>query len=98
MGGTLLRLVSQGHDVVLAYQTSGSIAVSDDETVRFLDFAQELVAMFGKNQPEVIKCLYSAFYTCTVNKPKSRNVAGINRKVCLLRISAILYWAVCLFL
>ena len=30
MGGTLDRLVSQGHDVHLAYQTSGNLAVSDE--------------------------------------------------------------------
>ncbi|MEO0902365.1 MAG: glucosamine-6-phosphate deaminase, partial [Bacteroidota bacterium] len=39
MGGTLLRLVDQGHDVHVAYQTSGNIAVFDDEVIRFLDFA-----------------------------------------------------------
>lgn len=39
MGGTLLRLVDQGHEVHVAYQTSGNIAVFDDEVVRFLDFA-----------------------------------------------------------
>ena len=41
MGGTLLRLVDQGHEVHVAYQTSGNIAVFDDEVVRFLDFARE---------------------------------------------------------
>ena len=39
MGGTLLRLVDQGHEVHIAYQTSGNIAVFDDEVIRFLDFA-----------------------------------------------------------
>jgi len=39
MGGTLLRLVDQGHEVHVAYQTSGNIAVFDDEVIRFLDFA-----------------------------------------------------------
>src|ERR1035437_2789292 len=29
MGGTLMRLVDQGHEVHLAYQTSGNIAVTD---------------------------------------------------------------------
>ncbi|MEM9361909.1 MAG: glucosamine-6-phosphate deaminase [Bacteroidota bacterium] len=42
MGGTLLRLVDQGHDVHIAYQTSGNIAVFDDEVIRFLDFATEI--------------------------------------------------------
>ena len=38
MGGTFQRLVDQGHDVHVAYQTSGNIAVADDEALRFLDF------------------------------------------------------------
>ncbi|MGB5171688.1 MAG: glucosamine-6-phosphate deaminase [Eudoraea sp.] len=42
MGGTLLRLVDQGHEVHVAYQTSGNIAVFDDEVIRFLDFASDV--------------------------------------------------------
>lgn len=42
MGGTLLRLVDQGHQVHVAYQTSGNIAVFDDEVIRFLDFAADV--------------------------------------------------------
>ncbi len=37
MGGTFARLVKQGHDVHVAYETSGCIAVRDDVVVRFLD-------------------------------------------------------------
>ncbi|MEM7574526.1 MAG: glucosamine-6-phosphate deaminase [Bacteroidota bacterium] len=43
MGGTLLRLVDQGHEVHVAYQTSGNIAVFDDEVIRHLDFAEQTV-------------------------------------------------------
>ena len=43
MGGTLLRLVDQGHEVHVAYQTSGNIAVFDDEVLRFLDFTREVI-------------------------------------------------------
>jgi glucosamine-6-phosphate deaminase len=39
MGGTLIRLVDQGHEVHVAYQTSGNIAVFDADAVRFADFA-----------------------------------------------------------
>ncbi len=39
MGGTFMRLHDQGHDVHLAYQTSGNIAVTDEFVTRFLDFA-----------------------------------------------------------
>lgn len=42
MGGTLLRLVDQGHNVHVAYQTSGNISVFDDEVIKFLDFASDL--------------------------------------------------------
>ena len=43
MGGTLIRLVDQGHQVHVAYQTSGNIAVFDDEVIRFLDFTRDVV-------------------------------------------------------
>lgn len=41
MGGTFLRLVDQGHDVHVAYQTSGNIAVHDHDARRFIEFMQE---------------------------------------------------------
>ncbi|MDN3665193.1 glucosamine-6-phosphate deaminase [Algibacter miyuki] len=40
MGGTFDRLVQQGHDVHIAYQTSGNIAVSDDEALKFAEIAK----------------------------------------------------------
>lgn len=47
MGGTLIRLVEQGHDVHVAYQTSGCIAVHDDDVFRFLDFVSEFDEKFS---------------------------------------------------
>lgn len=47
MGGTLMRLVDQGHEVHVAYQTSGSIAVFDHDAIRFADFAAEFNRLFG---------------------------------------------------
>ena len=41
MGGTFLRLVDQGHDVHVAYQTSGNIAVHDYDALRFIEFFRE---------------------------------------------------------
>ncbi|TVQ66000.1 MAG: glucosamine-6-phosphate deaminase [Balneolaceae bacterium] len=41
MGGTLMRLVEHGHDVHIAYQTSGNIAVYDDEALRYADFVSQ---------------------------------------------------------
>lgn len=49
MGGTLLRLVEQGHDVHVAYQTSGNFAVSDEYVTRFLDFHHEYINYYDDN-------------------------------------------------
>lgn len=47
MGGTFMRLHDQGHEVHVAYQTSGNIAVTDEFVTRFIDFAVGFEAMFG---------------------------------------------------
>ncbi len=41
MGGTFHRLVEQGHEVHVAYQTSGNIAVFDDFVLQLADFMKE---------------------------------------------------------
>tara|TARA_B100000809_G_scaffold191039_1_gene189718 strand:+ start:47 stop:1969 length:1923 start_codon:yes stop_codon:yes gene_type:complete len=40
MGGTFDRLVQQGHEVHVAYQTSGNIAVSDEEALKFAEISK----------------------------------------------------------
>ncbi|QDT05991.1 Glucosamine-6-phosphate deaminase 1 [Rubripirellula lacrimiformis] len=47
MGGTLIRLVDQGHDVHIAYQTSGNIAVFDEDALRFAEFVEDFCTEFG---------------------------------------------------
>lgn len=47
MGGTIIRLVEQGHEVHIAYMTSGNIAVFDHDARRFVDFVDEFLAAFG---------------------------------------------------
>ena len=42
MGGTLIRLVHQGHDVHVAYQTSGNVAVHDSVVMQHIDAARQL--------------------------------------------------------
>lgn len=42
MGGTIDRLVEQGHEVHVAYQTSGNIAVADHEALKFAEVAIEM--------------------------------------------------------
>ncbi len=55
MGGTLIRLVDQGHEVHVAYQVSGNIAVFDADAVRFADFYSELAGIRGSSQEGVLK-------------------------------------------
>jgi glucosamine-6-phosphate deaminase len=52
MGGTFIRLVDQGHEVHVAYQTSGNIAVFDDDAVRFADFVRDFNASFAQKKFE----------------------------------------------
>jgi glucosamine-6-phosphate deaminase len=47
MGGTIIRLVDQGHKVHIAYMTSGNVAVFDHDARRFVDFVDEFLAVFG---------------------------------------------------
>src|SRR5262249_14146942 len=47
MGGTIIRLVEQGHDVRIAYMTSGNIAVFDHDAWRFTDFTCQFNQLFG---------------------------------------------------
>ncbi|GHT58621.1 putative glucosamine-6-phosphate deaminase-like protein [Bacteroidia bacterium] len=50
MGGTLARLSEHGHEVHVAYQVSGNIAVFDDEVARFLDFVRDVAPSYGFNK------------------------------------------------
>jgi glucosamine-6-phosphate deaminase len=58
MGGTLIRLCDQGHDVHVAYQTSGNIAVFDEAAIRHADFVAEYCRAFkllGEGQAHKIE-------------------------------------------
>jgi len=55
MGGTFLRLVEQGHDVHVAYQTSGNIAVHDHDARRFMEFISEFEMKVGINNEDLQK-------------------------------------------
>ena len=60
MGGTFMRLQEQGHDVHVAYQTSGNIAVTDEFVTRFLDFAVGFEDLFGIDNKKSQKILINA--------------------------------------
>lgn len=53
MGGTFDRLIEQGHEVHVVYQTSGNIAVSDQEALKFAEIADGLGANTNKISDEI---------------------------------------------
>jgi len=70
MGGTFIRLVDQGHDVHLAYQTSGNIAVFDDDVIRFADFVVDIENHFGNNTTKDDTSLYKRVKNSIKEKKK----------------------------
>ena len=60
MGGSFQRLHDQGHDVHVAYQTSGNIAVTDEFVTRFLDFAVGFEEIAGIDTSKSGKILENA--------------------------------------
>jgi len=57
MGGTLLRLVDQGHDVHVAYQVSGNIGVHDKEAWRFAEFMIDYAKEIGVENENLFKTI-----------------------------------------
>lgn len=53
MGGTFQRLVDQHHDVSVIYQTSGNIAVGDEEVIRYLFLMKNILSRFDKKNFEL---------------------------------------------
>ena len=59
MGGTIRRLVQQKHDVHVAYETSGNIAVGDEEVTRFMHFINGFNQLFADSKDSVISDKYN---------------------------------------
>lgn len=60
MGGTFQRLHDQGHEVHVAYQTSGNIAVTDEFVTRYLDFAVGFETIAGINNKKSTEILQAS--------------------------------------
>lgn len=88
MGGTFLRLVDQGHEVHVAYQTSGNIAVHDHDAFRFLSFTIDLLAKAAMNEEihqkiaeyEQLKSILAAKKPGEKDHPGIRQVKGLIRR------------------
>jgi glucosamine-6-phosphate deaminase len=86
MGGTFMRLQEQGHEVHVAYQTSGNIAVADDEALRFARFVIDYNDKFGIKSVEA-ENIYKKSIEFLKNKknseidiPEVRYLKGLIRK------------------
>lgn len=55
MGGTFRRLVEQGHEVYVAYQTSGNIAVGDEEVIRYVSYLKDVAEHYDDAESPVLK-------------------------------------------
>jgi glucosamine-6-phosphate deaminase len=86
MGGTFQRLHDQGHDVHVAYQTSGNIAVTDEFVTRFIDFAVGFDEMFGMDSHKSKEILDQARNflkkkkSNEVDTPEIRAIKGLIRR------------------
>ena len=76
MGGTFDRLVEQGHDVHIAYQTSGNIAVSDEAAMKFAEIAKSL-----DNSSQAPKNIISFLNTKTDKDKDSLEVRNLKGKI-----------------
>jgi len=83
MGGTLIRLSDQGHEVHVAYQTSGSIAVSDEEARRFLDFVRDYSKSFDTTN--IDHSARKMIEVLTATKPSDPDAPEIQRLKSIIR-------------
>ena len=86
MGGTFIRLCDQGHDVHVAWQTSGNIAVFDAAAIRHADFVQEFTAAFsfGAEQASLIetkiKTAIASKQPGSVDPPELQKIKALIRR------------------
>jgi glucosamine-6-phosphate deaminase len=85
MGGTFQRLHDQGHEVHVAYQTSGNIAVTDEFVTRFLDFAVGFEEIAGINNDQSSTILDEVRHYLANKKPTDIDTAQIRSIKGLIR-------------
>lgn len=80
MGGTFIRLADQGHNVHVAYQTSGNTAVWDDDVLRYLEFAEDFADVMGIDAAS-IRNLYKESNDIFAEKKPNQIDTEIVRKI-----------------
>ena len=79
MGGTFDRLIKQGHEVHIAYQTSGNIAVSDEEALKFAEVSME-INVDSKKVKDIIKFIKNKKRNESIDSLEVRHLKGTIRK------------------
>lgn len=79
MGGTFERLIKQGHEVHVAYQTSGNIAVSDEEALKFAEVSME-INVDSKKVKDIVKFIKNKNRNESIDSLEVRHFKGIIRK------------------
>lgn len=85
MGGTIIRLVEQGHKVHVAYMTSGNIAVFDYDAQRFIDFAESFNKIFGIDIEATAKVRENVYKFWGEKKPGQRDTEDLLKIKGLIR-------------
>ncbi|MBT7320566.1 MAG: glucosamine-6-phosphate deaminase [Flavobacteriaceae bacterium] len=78
MGGTFARLVNQGHEVQVAYQTSGNIAVNNSDVLKYLEVYSEISDNVKKSSKDLIKVLKNS--NEILDDKDVRNMASLIRE------------------
>jgi len=85
MGGTFIRLVDQGHDVHVAYQTSGNIAVYDEDVIRFADFATDFNQFIHEGEDTTTSFFKNIVQTLKNKKPGEMDPESVMKMKGLIR-------------
>lgn len=87
MGGTLIRLIEDGHDVHVAYMTSGNIAVFDHDARRVADLVVEFCHRFGIDDREAARIEAEAHGALAAKAPGEADTEAV------LRIKSLIRWS-----
>lgn len=85
MGGTFIRLSEQGHNVHVAYQTSGNSAVWDDEALKYLEFAEDFTKLVGLDADKVTRIYKENAEIFKNKKPNQIDTEFIRKTKFLIR-------------
>ena len=87
MGGTVIRLSDQGHDVHIAYQTSGNIAVFDEDVIDHAEFVCDYHRAFSMEETKSEQMFAQIIHKLKnkkpgeIDSPEVRKIKGMIRRI-----------------